>query len=747
MREVRGVLGPSRMDEPDILARMWWGAALLGVLAGCAGSQSAQCPDGRVCAEGTVCAAALDLCVAPGQIAACAGAADGVHCMTNGTCSHGVCVSAHCGNGVVEPGEACDDGNTISGDGCSADCRSTEVCGNGIIDPAEQCDCGAADDVSAACPGPNSDASGPCGLDCRLRCGDGVVSSDEACDPGASAAVSCAGVASFDRGLTTCSASCQPVVAAGCRYIGWRGESEGATAIALTSTGNGFYLIDTLPTQVGQLVAYLEAGSVVTAPRPLAAIWAGDGAALAVGEAGTIVHLTTTWATYPAVTQADLHGVWGRSHDDIYAIGDATVLHWDGATWSPLTPPAAGTFRAVAGDAGHVYVAGDGGTLLVFDGVTWQVAATGTSADLDGVWSIGTLVVAVGKHGTIVQDDGTGWVSGRTTATDDLLSVWGDPSADQGLFAVGARGTLLFYDLHVWRPLAVGRGVTASQDQTFRQVTGIPAGDVVAVGTEDVIKYEGAAWSPTSLPVTETIDGLWGDAPDDVFAVGREGTILHHDGLTWTAQAAPTTVDLHAVWGTGPDDVYAAGDDLTLIHYDGVAWTTVHTGVGILRAVFASGSVFTAGTTGIFEDDVQTSMVPEQAAWGTSATDVWFGGVGGVVHDDGDGFSAVDPIDVVAGLSGTSSSDVYAVGSTAHHFDGTQWLPGPFDEPLSAVSASAQRGVFAVGAAGKLRHWDGAAVEPFISRTTTDLNAVLVTGNVVFMAGVDGTLDILVFND
>ena len=40
-----------------------------------------------------------------------------------------------CGNGLLEPGENCDDGNTVTGDGtCSADCSSNEKCGNGEID-------------------------------------------------------------------------------------------------------------------------------------------------------------------------------------------------------------------------------------------------------------------------------------------------------------------------------------------------------------------------------------------------------------------------------------------------------------------------------------------------------------------------------------------------------------------------------------------------------------------------------------
>ena len=59
----------------------------------------------------------------------------------------------NCGNGVVDPGEQCDDGNLVAGDGCSASCR-LEACGNGILDPGEQCDDGnlvSGDGCSAGC--------------------------------------------------------------------------------------------------------------------------------------------------------------------------------------------------------------------------------------------------------------------------------------------------------------------------------------------------------------------------------------------------------------------------------------------------------------------------------------------------------------------------------------------------------------------------------------------------------------------
>ena len=61
-----------------------------------------------------------------------------------GACHGGSCQPIVCGDGIVDPGEACDDHNTAAGDGCSETCDSTEVCGNGTTDlvNAEQCDSG-----------------------------------------------------------------------------------------------------------------------------------------------------------------------------------------------------------------------------------------------------------------------------------------------------------------------------------------------------------------------------------------------------------------------------------------------------------------------------------------------------------------------------------------------------------------------------------------------------------------------------
>jgi cysteine-rich repeat protein len=78
------------------------------------------------------------------------------------------CQAAFCGDGflgaeLANP-EECDDGNNTPDDGCEADC--TLSCGDGAIDPGEACDDGAL----------NADAPDACRLDCQLpSCGDGIA--------------------------------------------------------------------------------------------------------------------------------------------------------------------------------------------------------------------------------------------------------------------------------------------------------------------------------------------------------------------------------------------------------------------------------------------------------------------------------------------------------------------------------------------------------------------------------------------
>jgi len=111
------------------------------------------------------------------------------------------CIVPYCGNGIVDAGEICDEASTSNTGWCTRSCRpnvcgdgfvytNVEVCdggncdyacfrdptlcGNGVLEAGEECDEG---NANAETPG------APCRTDCMLpRCGDGVVDAGEECD-------------------------------------------------------------------------------------------------------------------------------------------------------------------------------------------------------------------------------------------------------------------------------------------------------------------------------------------------------------------------------------------------------------------------------------------------------------------------------------------------------------------------------------------------------------------------------------
>jgi cysteine-rich repeat protein len=79
-----------------------------------------------------------------------------------------------CGDGNLDSGEQCDDGNNVDGDGCSAFCQDEPICGDGVINqPGETCEP----------PGSNAGQPNECRDDCTF-CGDGNLDSGEQCDDG-----------------------------------------------------------------------------------------------------------------------------------------------------------------------------------------------------------------------------------------------------------------------------------------------------------------------------------------------------------------------------------------------------------------------------------------------------------------------------------------------------------------------------------------------------------------------------------
>lgn len=142
------------------------------MLVGCLHPTVTVCDNGLVCPADQVCGPAGG-CVDPEQLAACEGAADATPCtipgVGGGLCTGGLCVSARCGDGIVQAGEACDD---PAPDACTPNC-ALPTCGDGFVQSGEACDEGAANADDRACT-----------TRClAAMCGDGFVfAGTEQCD-------------------------------------------------------------------------------------------------------------------------------------------------------------------------------------------------------------------------------------------------------------------------------------------------------------------------------------------------------------------------------------------------------------------------------------------------------------------------------------------------------------------------------------------------------------------------------------
>ena len=163
-----------------------------------------------------------------------------------------------------------------------------------------------------------------------------------------------------------------------------------------------------------------------------------------------------------------------------------------------------------------------------------------------------------------------------------LFSVWG-PQPDD-LIAVGgqgvgptSKGLALRWDGATWTELALPPGTTR-----LHWLAGV--GDALwAVGEAGVaIRRDGDTWTTIATGVDVPLWGIWGAGPDAIWSVGGDGfvggpSVLRWNGDAWAPESLPPLPDdCHALFkivGTGVSDVTAVGDLGVVLQYDGAAWT------------------------------------------------------------------------------------------------------------------------------------------------------------------------------
>ena len=282
----------------------------------------------------------------------------------------------------------------------------------------------------------------------------------------------------------------------------------------------------------------------------------------------------------------------------------------------------------------------------------------------------------------------------------------------------------------------------------------------------------GPGWSVMASGTTRSLNAVWGSGPDDVFAVGEAGTILHFDGERWQPMGSGTVEGLTGVWGSAPNSVLASSAlrSTTPLRYDGAAWRPVPcppTGSGFAGVwgssatdIYAVGGALgqvkclgpCQGTVLHFDGAswrVVLSVDDErlQAVWGSGPRDVFVAGEQGIYHHDGQAWSAMRrPAGAsgVRGIWGSSGSNVFAATATGQilRYDGAEWrVAAATPRPLAGIWGSSADDVLVVGEAGTILRFDGASWSAVNAGVSADLHGVWGSGPTnVFAVGEGGLI-------
>jgi hypothetical protein len=252
--------------------------------------------------------------------------------------------------------------------------------------------------------------------------------------------------------------------------------------------------------------------------------------------------------------------------------------HWDGTAWTSYPTASARNSAKLAGtSSGTIYYCGGYGAIASFQGDHWQLEAPSPiQQHLGDAWveSANSLWI-VGDYGTIRHWDGVRWTDEVSGTLAPLYAVAGTGPND--LWAAGEGGTILHRTAQGWQSVPSGIDLTiydlwVGSDGVAIAVAGeFQSGAVIYSGT--VLRWKNTSWQADTTPNVAALTGVWGSAPNDVWAVGQQ-TAMHWDGSTWSEKPVSTMgFTFRGVWGRSSQEVWAVGDAGTIFEWNGSVWT------------------------------------------------------------------------------------------------------------------------------------------------------------------------------
>lgn len=250
------------------------------------------------------------------------------------------------------------------------------------------------------------------------------------------------------------------------------------------------------------------------------------------------------------------------------------------------------------------------------------------------------------------------WQTLATGLDEALMGVGG--TSDKDVWAVGAdtgQGPLVLH----FDGVAFTRVPTPGVATPLWWVHAFAPGHVMMAGASGVVlESKDGALTRHLTPglARQTVFGLWGRSPSDVYAVGsntsgRSGFIWHFDGASWTTLALPADLPRRAGELPGLFKVWGAGDEVYFVGADGLVLRRV--GDGPLTRLESNG----------------TDTLFTVAGAGKDVFAVGGGRMGALLEKRGDAFVPATVEGLPALLQGVASNGqvTYATGEGAAVFE------------------------------------------------------------------------------
>ena len=323
---------------------------------------------------------------------------------------------------------------------------------------------------------------------------------------------------------------------------------------------------------------------------------------------------------------------------------DTTAPQSGYGSWDVMESPTAENLRGVWGfDTGEAFAVGDNGTILYYDGSKWNPMETGATADLIGVWGFSpTQVVATGESGTVLFYDGSRWSRMESGTTDRIGAVWGCPDRDlessYGFRAYAVGGGAPGSVIHMngrgeWASVQTGAteeftdiaGWGTAEELETVHLMAVGKGGTAYVGSvriADMPDFDEEEWSATDTGVAEDLAGIVGDAPNNVYVIGTNGSVIQNTNqfVNTGPMAAWRTVGqlgggLSAVAARTYNDLFVVGENGAAVHFDRAAFDDMKTGTTVaLNDVWSGADVLYAvgdgGTILRYDEPPKTRACP-----------------------------------------------------------------------------------------------------------------------------------------